>query len=43
MALSAAAIMSPEEELDRCKPEVLSKRSAVLPLLELRSKAAKSS
>nr|AAD13295.1 Mcl-1 protein [Rattus norvegicus] len=43
MAASAAAIMSPEEELDGCEPEVLSKRPAVLPLLERVSEAAKSS
>lgn len=38
-----AAIMSLEDELDGCEPETLSKRPAVLPLLERVSEAAKSS
>ncbi|CAH6920895.1 induced myeloid leukemia cell differentiation protein Mcl-1 [Phodopus roborovskii] len=38
-----AAAMSPEDELDGCEPEALSKRPAVLPLLERVSEAAKSS
>lgn len=41
--MAAAAIMSPEEELDGCEPEAISKRPAVLPLLERVSEAAKSS
>lgn len=41
--MAAAAIMSPEEELDGCEPEAISKRPAVLPLLECMSEAAKSS
>lgn len=42
-AASAAAIMSPEEELDGYEPEVLSKRPAVLSLLERVSEAARHS
>ncbi|KAL1772166.1 induced myeloid leukemia cell differentiation protein Mcl-1 isoform X1 [Sigmodon hispidus] len=42
-APAAAAIMSPEEELDGYEPETLGKRPAVLPLLERVSEAAKSS
>lgn len=42
-ASAAAAIMSPEEELDGYEPEAISKRPAVLPLLERVSEAAKSS
>lgn len=43
MAASAAAIVSPEEELDGCEPEAIGKRPAVLPLLGRVSEAAKSS
>ncbi|XP_017652084.1 induced myeloid leukemia cell differentiation protein Mcl-1 isoform X2 [Nannospalax galili] len=43
MAAPAAAIMSPEEELDGYEPEPLGKRPAVLPLRGLVGEAAKSS
>lgn len=40
-AAAAAAIMSPEEELDGYEPEPLGKRPAVLPLLELVGEASR--
>lgn len=40
---AAAAMVSPEEELDGCEPEAIGKRPAVLPLLGRVSEAAKSS